>query len=290
MSAVKDKEALAKYESQAVGGFRPSTLTEAMTLASKLAESELLPVPLRRKPADVLVILMKGQELGLSPMQSIGAIHVIQGKAVASADLMVGLVKSRPECGYFRMVESTPTSATYETLRQGDPEPTVMAYTMDDARKAKLADKDNWKNHPSAMLRARCSSALARAVYPDLVMGIYTPDEAAEFAHVDIEPPRMVRPPQRKPEPGPELVGEPEPEGPPTWTGLLKEVTSKDGETRGKKWALFTLHGTEGERFQTFDTKVADFALQWANSGNQVTIAYEETAKGGKKVLEIRGA
>jgi len=30
------------------------------------------------------------------------------------------------------------------------------------------------------MLRARCISALARAVYPDLLMGVYDPDELQE--------------------------------------------------------------------------------------------------------------
>ena len=31
---------------------------------------------------------------------------------------------------------------------------------------------DNWKKYPAAMLRARASSALADAVYPDLTLGI----------------------------------------------------------------------------------------------------------------------
>jgi hypothetical protein len=34
------------------------------------------------------------------------------------------------------------------------------------------------------MLRARCGAAIARAVYPDLVAGIYDPDEVASVGGV----------------------------------------------------------------------------------------------------------
>lgn len=298
-----ERAEVVRYESPQVGGFRPSTLTEAMTLAAKLSESQLLPVPLRGKPADVLIVLMKGQELGLSPMQSISSIHVIAGKAVASADLMVGLVKSRPDCLYFRLVESTPSVATYETMRRGDPEPTSMSYTIQDAQKAKLTAKDTWTNHPAAMLRARCSSALARAVYPDHVMGIYTTDEAQEFAQVDIEPPRTVaRPrsiappaaetpaPKASPAPdSPDLELQPE-DGRPSYTGSVESVTFKTGNTKGRDWTLYTIKMADGEAFGTFDTKIAEFATEAVKSNTPVRIVWEQTSKGNKNAVEIVSA
>ena len=162
-------------------GFQPSNLAEAEHLSNKLAESTIIPGPLRKKPADVLVTLMTGRELGLGVMQSLRGIYVIDGKGVASADLIVGLVKRNAACRFFRLVESTDEIATYETQREGEPEPTKMSFTIEQARKANLGNKQNWKNYPAAMLRARCSAALARAVYPDLAMGIYDPDEAEDF-------------------------------------------------------------------------------------------------------------
>jgi len=52
-----------------------------------------------------------------------------------------------------------------------------MSFTIEQAQRAGVTGKDNWKKYPEAMLRARCISALARAVYPDVVLGIYETDE-----------------------------------------------------------------------------------------------------------------
>lgn len=179
-----------KKPTTAITPFEPQSIEEADKLSKLLAGSALLPDALRGKPGDVLVALITGRELGLSPMQSIRGMHVIKGKAVMSADLMVALVqKHRDTCEWFRMVESTDTKAVYETKRHGHPEPVRLTWTLEQAKNAGLLTNDNWKKHPAAMLRARCSSALARAVYPDLMMGVYDPDEAQEFAPA---PPRTV--------------------------------------------------------------------------------------------------
>lgn len=161
--------------------FEPRDMTEATAISTKLASSALLPAALRKKPEDVLVTILAGRELGLGPMAAIRGIHVIEGKPTMSADLMVGLVKRSNACEWFRVVESTPTKAVYETKRKGEPQPTRMTWTIEQAKLAGVASKDNWRKYPDAMLRARCASALARAVYPDLLAGCYESDEAEDF-------------------------------------------------------------------------------------------------------------
>ena len=100
--------------------FTPTGIEQAMSLAGTLAKSALLPEALRNKPADVLVVLITGHELGLSPMQAVRGLYVVNGKAVLSADLMVALVlKHRDVCEYFRLEKSTDAEATYVTKRAG---------------------------------------------------------------------------------------------------------------------------------------------------------------------------
>lgn len=154
---------------------------KAEQIAARLSKSSLLPSAVRGKPADLAVIMITGHELGLSPMQALRGLHVVEGRPILSADLIVGLVKKHPACKYFRLVESTDEKATYETQREGEPEPTRITWTIQQAAKAGLTGRQNWKAHPAAMLRARASAALARAVYPDVAMGIYDPDEALDF-------------------------------------------------------------------------------------------------------------
>lgn len=149
-------------------------------LSKDLSVSQLLPVVLRKKPEDLLAIVLAGSELGLGPMQSIRGFHIIQGKISMSADLMGALVKRSPLCEYLQLIESTDKVATWETKRRGNPSPTRLSYTFEDAKRAGLTANPNYQKHPAAMLRARGESAICRAEYQDLVMGVYDTDELPE--------------------------------------------------------------------------------------------------------------
>lgn len=165
---------------EAISPYVPSSLAEADKLAQRLAASNLVPDALKGKPGDILIILMLGHELGLAPMQALRSVVVINGKPIVSADLAVSLVKKHTSCSFFRLVSTDDSQATYETERKGEGR-TKMIWTMQQAVAAGLAGRGPWKAHPAAMLRARASLALARAVYPDVLLGVYSPDEAEEM-------------------------------------------------------------------------------------------------------------
>ena len=144
------------------------------------AASSLAPDALRGKPNDALIVLMAGRELGLQPMQSMRMLRVIKGNVTMAADATVALVRRSGDCVEWRLVESTAQRATYTTRRKGDTEPTTLTWTIEQAHRAGLTGGTGWRSYPEAMLRARCAAALARIVYPDLVAGIYDPDELAQ--------------------------------------------------------------------------------------------------------------
>jgi hypothetical protein len=176
-------------------------MESALRFAQAVIASGLAPNV--RTVEKAFVILATGAELGLTAMQSLRSIHIIDGKPSLSADLIVGLVKRSPVCEWFQMVESTNTRAVYETKRSGEPAPARYEFATEDAHNAGLLSKANWRKFPAAMLRARCSSALARAVYPDIVAGLYDPDEAGEFSSANASSLAAVEaasPPFRAPE------------------------------------------------------------------------------------------
>ena len=72
----------------------PRDLNEAMRLADMLAGSELVPKDFRGKPANVLVAVQWGVELGLQPMQALQNIAVINGRPSLWGDAVWALVKS----------------------------------------------------------------------------------------------------------------------------------------------------------------------------------------------------
>lgn len=192
--------ALARREDR-LAPFEPETFAQAIEMAERLSKSGLLPVPLRGKPTDVLVVLMKGRELGLSPMQSISSLHVIDGRAACSADLLAAMCLRHPEvCETFAAEVYSPTRAVYVAKRRGQPA-ARFEFSIEDARRANLADRDNWRKYPADMLAARAASRAARRVFPDVVLGMLTDDEAEDLRTPAAPAPAFVAPPRPAPAP-----------------------------------------------------------------------------------------
>lgn len=159
----------------------PRTVEECTDLAERFSKSTLLPKSMQGKMPDVLVTIMAGQEMGLAPMASLRAIHVIEGKPVLSADGMIAIILGSGKAVYFERVEESDTAVTYETLRVGAKTPRRCTWTMAMAKTAGLHLKDNWRGYPRSMLASRAKAELARDVYPDILMGVYTDEESQAF-------------------------------------------------------------------------------------------------------------
>jgi hypothetical protein len=163
----------------------PRSIADARSLAEAISRSGLAPQNARSAEA-VMVILAQGAELGLPPMAALRQIHVVSGRAVLSADLMRALVLRMG--GRIRCVESTPDRATFAGARGEETEQSI-TWTMQMAQRAGLTGKGPWQQYPAAMLRARASAELCRLVWPDVVGGLYTPDEMGEARDVRVEAP-----------------------------------------------------------------------------------------------------
>lgn len=164
----------------------PRTFNEAREIAEYCSHAAILPAELRRKPADILCIIATGQELGLAPMAAIRGIHMIKGKPVMSADAMVAVVLGSGLAEYFTCLESSDERAVYETKRRGSPQAERATFTVEDARRAKLLGRgngggdSNWDKYRAVMLGHRARSILARRVYPDVLLGVYSEGELSE--------------------------------------------------------------------------------------------------------------
>ena len=169
--------------------FSPRSFDDGYRQAQALARSGLIPKGLKgnnldETTANVMVVLMWGHELGVSPVQSMFNIHVIHGRPAVSAALKVGLVKQSSECLYMQCIETSATQATWETHRKGNAKPTRITYTAEQAKRAGLlgrqtrsGEDDNWTKWTETMLRWRAGAMLADAEYPDVTRGLGTQDE-----------------------------------------------------------------------------------------------------------------
>ena len=157
----------------------PRSMNEVKSLAKHVHDSMLFSA--YGTPQAVLTTILAGRELGMQAMASLRAIHIVEGKPTLSADLIRALILRSGLAKFFRCTERTAERATFETQRGDDP-PVALTFTIQEARMAwsKTEDgwaKSGWGKNPADMLVARAGAKLARLVYPDVVHGIYTPEE-----------------------------------------------------------------------------------------------------------------
>lgn len=167
----------------------PRNMQDARILAKDLYQAAMFTG--YGSPPAILTTVMLGRELGLPAMASLRGIHNIEGKHALSAQTMVALVLKSGFAEYFEADEFNDTQATYVTKRKGARKEQRVTHTIEMARAAFFAGRDpkkaeeawlksGWGKNPVDMLVARASSRLARLVYPDIVGGLYTPDELRE--------------------------------------------------------------------------------------------------------------
>lgn len=160
----------------------PRTMRDARLLAKDMFDSRMFAG--YGSPQAVLSTIMVGRELGLPAMASLRLIHNVEGRHSLSAQIMVALVLKSGLCEFFDPVSFSATEATYETKRKGARNPVKLTHTIEMAQTANngaFKPKSNWLTVPTDMLVSRASSRLARMVYPDLLAGLYTPEELADI-------------------------------------------------------------------------------------------------------------
>lgn len=175
-------------------------LQDQITLAKTLAASRLLPDAYKGHPEDILVAIGLGQEMGISPIQSIYRINVIKGKPTASAELLASMVR---KAGHKLIIEKDENaqSATATIIRKDDPDhPFSVTRDKKWAYQMGLIDKENYKKQPMTMLTWRAITAVAREACSECLYGVlYTPDEMNDLD--DIPPINVDVSKETKPEP-----------------------------------------------------------------------------------------
>jgi hypothetical protein len=138
-----------------------------------------------KQMAQAVVKILAGQELGFGPFASMTGVNIIQNKPVLAANLMANAVKRQGKYNY-RVTRLDDTGCELAFLENGQ-EVGKSKFDEDDAKKAGLLQKDNWKKYPRNMYFARSLSNGQKWYAPDVFNGatVYTPDELG--AVVDAE-------------------------------------------------------------------------------------------------------
>lgn len=184
-------------------GFEPENWREAAALSERLARATIIPVDLRNKPDDVLVIITTGRDLGLTAAQSLNGIYVVKGKPALATDTMAALILQSPVCEQFYPEKLDASGCTYVAKRKGQPAQRF-SFSIEQARNAGLLGNDTWKKYPDQMCANRAGAIAAKKVFPDVIKGIAAREELEDDAFAratQVEPTSVPPPPVPPPAP-----------------------------------------------------------------------------------------
>lgn len=272
----------------------PTTFDQAVKFAELAAASDLVPEAYRKKPANILLAIQHGYEVGLAPLQAIQSIAVVNGRPSLWGDAVLGLVRTS---GKLERIEETDDGkvATCRVQRSGDPVEVVRTFSQEDAERAGLAKKSGpWTQYPARMRQLRARAFALRDAFPDVLRGLSVREEVEEYvettATASTEP---VKQPRRKsaaavetatPAPEPAApIATPEPTTE-TFIGLVSAIEPRTA-ANGSTYAAVTLEGHEDENVGTFSKSAMDVLENAHELGIAVSVAVERTAKGGWKIL-----
>lgn len=172
------------------GGLMPQNFEGLWNMAKIFAQSGMMPKGLE-KPEAVFTAVQYGLEVGLSPMQAVQNIAVVNGRPTIWGDAMLGLVRGSGKLAKIQEEitgDGDKQAAICRVWRVGEEEPVVSVFSMSEARHAGLSTKPGpWSQYPRRMLQMRARSFALRDMFPDVLKGLHSREEAQDIRQVDGE-------------------------------------------------------------------------------------------------------
>jgi hypothetical protein len=107
--------------------------------------------------------------------------HLVNGSLTMRSDAMLAGYRTRGGKVIWKQFDSNAAIGIWKY----DGNECEIGFTAEDAKQAGLLPAkpgSGWQKDPSAMLRARCISKAIRMLAPEVVAGVYTPEEVADFS------------------------------------------------------------------------------------------------------------
>jgi len=136
--------------------------------------------------AQALSLLLISQAEGRHPALAARDYHVIKNLPSLKADTMLSRFQESGGSVEWHVLTDAKVEATFRHPQGGAAR---LDWTLERAKQAGLAGKDNWQRFPRAMLRSRVVTEGVRTVFPGVAVGIYTPEELQDgAAEIDVTP------------------------------------------------------------------------------------------------------
>lgn len=188
------------------------SLSAAHKIGQALCSTAFVPQHFRNKPEEAAAAILYGDEIGLTPTQSLQSVYVIGGKPALYARTMLAIVLA---AGHeVETIKKSDTEVSVRGRRRGSPTWITETWTKARAQKAGYTNNKKYESDPQAMLYSRAVSDICRQIAPDALAGLGYSVEEMEVAEAPAAPATVTLSRQRKPQqaPTPAVEAAPEPE------------------------------------------------------------------------------
>lgn len=165
-------------------------------------------------PEKVFIAVEAGMEAGLSPLQALSSVYVVNGMPAWTGEGALALIRGSGICTIPPTVRFEGEGDHYRCIlrfqRADMPRAEEVEYRVADAKRAKLWGKPGtWSEHPDSMLQWRAVSRMAKFYFSDVLKGHGIAEVVRDTpmrATITAEPPTTPDPllaavASRKPEP-----------------------------------------------------------------------------------------
>ncbi len=174
--------------------FSPEGMNQLVRFAELMAQSKAtVPQHLAGKPSDCLAVTMQAAQWGMNPFAVAQKTHVVNGTlgyeaqlvnaVVSSSNLLATRLNYRWDGDWSKVNGKTDKSplltVTVSAVIKGEEEPRELTISM---AQAGVRNSPLWEQDPRQQLAYLCVKRWARLHAPDVLLGVYTPDELQESA------------------------------------------------------------------------------------------------------------
>ena len=176
-------------------GLMPRNFEGLWRMATIMSASGFMPKNME-KVESVFIAVTMGLELGLSPMQAVQSISVINGRPCVWGDAVIGLVQGSNLLEEMREYFENEAAnypenmtAICQVKRKGGRE-VIQKFSVADAKRANLWGKAGpWTQYPRRLLQMRARGFALRDLFPDVLKGLKMAEEVMDY-DLDLKPGR----------------------------------------------------------------------------------------------------
>jgi len=151
---------------------------EMESMAGYIVRSKLFGA---KDESQAMSLMLLAQAEGMHPMSAIQDFDIVQGRPARKTHSILARFQQAGGSVSWEEVTGTRACGVFSHKQGGS---LKVEWTFEQAKRVGLTAKDNWKNYPQAMLRARCIAEGVRAVFPGAIGGMMSVEEAQDIVQM----------------------------------------------------------------------------------------------------------